>query len=169
MWSWCGEVSGASEANINTYLSLMDGLEQEFDGVTFVYMTGHLDGSGVSGNLNLRNNQIRDWCRSHNRVLYDFADIESYDPDGNGYLALGANDACDYNGGNWARTWQNSHDPGYDWYSCGAAHTEPLNANRKAYAAWHLFARLAGWNEVGPTPTPTYAGHDPGHRRGRGL
>jgi hypothetical protein len=32
-----------------------------------------------------------------------------------------------------------------DWYECGAAHTQPLNANRKAYAAWALFARLAGW------------------------
>jgi PKD repeat protein len=157
MWSWCGEVTSASEANINTYLSLMDALERDYPSVTFVYMTGHLDGSGVSGNLNLRNNQIRDWCRSHNRVLYDFADIESYDPDGNGYLALGANDACVYSGGNWAQAWQTSHDPIYDWYSCGAAHTEPLNANRKAYAAWHLFARLAGWNEAGPTPTPTPA------------
>jgi PKD repeat protein len=154
MWSWCGEVSGASEANINTYLSLMDALERDYPSVTFVYMTGHLDGSGVSGNLNLRNNQIRDWCRSHNRVLYDFADIESYDPDGNGYLALGANDACGYSGGNWAQAWQNSHTVNVDWYTCDAAHTEPLNANQKAYAAWHLFARLAGWNGASPTPTP---------------
>ncbi len=155
MWSWCGQVSWASEADINTYLSLMDGLEQEFDGVTFVYMTGHLDGSGVNGNLNQRNNQIRDWCRSHNRVLYDFADIESYDPDGNGYLALGADDGCNYNGGNWAQAWQASHVEGVDWYYCYPAHTEHVNGNRKAYAAWHLFARLAGWSEDGSTPTPT--------------
>ncbi len=155
MWAWCGEVSGASEANINTYLSLMDALEQDYPSVTFVYMTGHLDGSGVSGNLNLRNNQIRDWCRSHNRVLYDFADIESYDPDGNGYLALGADDGCNYNGGNWAQAWQASHTEGTDWYYCYPAHTEHVNGNRKAYAAWQLFARLAGWNEDGPTPTPT--------------
>ncbi len=157
MWSWCGEVGWASEANINTYLSLMDGLEQKYGNVTFVYMTGHLDGTGVTGNLNQRNNQIRDWCRSHNRVLYDFADIESYDPDGNGYLALGANDACDYNGGNWAQAWQNSHVKGQDWYECWPAHTEHLNGNLKAYAAWHLFARLAGWNGASPTPTTTPA------------
>ncbi len=155
MWSWCGQVSGASEGNINTYLSLMSALERDFPSVTFVYMTGHLDGSGVAGNLNQRNEQIRAWVRSHNGVLYDFADIESFDPDGTGYLARGANDACDYDGGNWARAWQNSHTEGVDWYSCSAAHTEPLNANRKAYAAWHLFARLAGWNPSSPTPTPT--------------
>jgi len=155
MWSWCGEVSGASEANINSYLSLMDALERDYPSVTFVYMTGHLDGSGVSGNLNLRNNQIRDWCRSHNRVLYDFADIESYDPDGNGYLALGANDGCYYNGGNWAQAWQASHTLGEDWYHCSPAHTEDLNGNLKAYAAWHLFGRLAGWTGASPTPTPT--------------
>jgi len=33
-----------------------------------------------------------------------------------------------------------------DWYRCGSAHSQPLNANRKAYAAWWLWARLAGWN-----------------------
>lgn len=60
MWSWCGQVSWASEAEIATYLSLMDALERDYPSVTFVYMTGHLDGSGVSGNLNLRNDQIRD-------------------------------------------------------------------------------------------------------------
>ena len=162
MWSWCGEVSGASEANINTYLSLMDALERDYPSVMFVYMTGHLDGSGETGNLNLRNNQIRDWCRSHNRVLYDFADIESFDPDGNGYLGLWANDGCFYRTTagatrNWAQDWQASHTKGEDWYSCSPAHTEDLNGNLKAYAAWHLFARLAGWNETSPTSTPTPA------------
>lgn len=29
------------------------------------------------------------------------------------------------------------------WYQCDSAHSEPLNANRKAYAAWRLFAALA--------------------------
>ena len=160
IWSWCGQVAGASEAQIDTYLSLVDRLEQEYKNVTFVYMTGHLDGSGVTGNLNQRNNQIRDWCRSHNRVLYDFADIESYDPDGNGYFALGANDGCYYQTTagatrNWAQDWQASHLKGEDWYSCSPAHTEDLNGNLKAYAAWHLFARLAGWNgSGGPTAIP---------------
>jgi len=157
IWSWCGQVSSATAADISTYLSLMSGLERDYPSVTFVYMTGHLDGTGTGGNLHLRNEQIREFCRTNNRVLYDFADIESFDPDGNGYLARGGDDACNYDGGNWARAWQAGHVEGRDWYWCNAAHTEPLNANQKAYAAWHLFARLAGWNPSSATPTPSPA------------
>ena len=43
IWSWCGQVSSATQENINTYLSLMNGLETDFPSVKFVYMTGHLD------------------------------------------------------------------------------------------------------------------------------
>jgi hypothetical protein len=153
IWSWCGQVSSASEENINTYLSLMSGLEEDFPGVTFVYMTGHLDGTGLAGNLHIRNEQIRDYCMANDKLLYDFADIESYDPDGNYYLSINANDGCYYdsdnNGSldaNWAINWQNSHTEGVDWYNCSSAHSQPLNANMKAYAAWHLWAIIAGWN-----------------------
>jgi len=88
MWSWCGQVSGASQENINTYLKLMDQLETDYPQVTFIYMTGHLDGSGEQGNLNRRNNQIRHFCIKNKKVLFDFADIERYNPDGTDYLIL---------------------------------------------------------------------------------
>jgi hypothetical protein len=153
IWSWCGQVSSATEDDISTYLDLMAGLERDFPHVTFVYMTGHLDGTGVNGNLNKRNEQIRDYCRTHKKYLFDFADIESFDPDGEYYLDKWANDGCYYDGdnngsleSNWAIDWQNSHTEGVDWYNCGAAHTQPLNANMKAYAVWHLWVRIAGWN-----------------------
>ena len=151
MWSWCGQVSDASEDTIANYLSLMNGLENDYPNVTFVYMTGHLDGTGTTENLNQRNEQIRTYCNTYNKVLYDFADIESYDPDMNEYLSKNANDNCDYdsdgNGSldkNWATTWQTAH-PG-EWYDCLCAHSQPLNGNKKAFAAWALFARIAGWN-----------------------
>jgi len=82
MWSWCGQASSASEKDIQTYLNLMSGLEKEFPKVRFVYMTGHLDGSGKNGNLNRRNEQIREFCKKNGKILFDFADIESFDPDG---------------------------------------------------------------------------------------
>ena len=43
-------------------------------------MTGRLDGTGLNGTVNLRNEQIRNYARKHNKILFDFADIESYDP-----------------------------------------------------------------------------------------
>jgi hypothetical protein len=151
IWSWCGQVSSATEEEINTYLNLMSELEQEFPGVKFVYMTGHLDGSGVDGNLNIRNEQIRNFCKENKKNLYDFADIESYDPDGQvNYMSLNADDGCNYdsddNGSrdaNWAIAWQNAHTEGVDWYNCSSAHSQPLNANLKAYAAWQLWVKLA--------------------------
>ncbi|MBK7134120.1 MAG: hypothetical protein IPH69_15245 [Bacteroidales bacterium] len=153
IWSWCGQVSTATSADITTYLNLMAALENDFKNVKFVYMTGHLDGTGLTGNLHLRNEQIRTYCKENKKILFDFADIECYNPDGTYFGAKKPNDACDYdndgNGtleSNWATQWQSSHTAGVDWYSCSSAHSQPLNANQKAYAAWWLWARLAGWD-----------------------
>lgn len=166
IWSWCGQAASRTESSmLSTYLNLMDDLENDYPNVTFVYMTGHLNGTGTGGNLHLRNEQIRAWCRDHDKWLFDFADIESYDPDGTvNYNELLASDGCVYDydddgicerenetqpvdgDRNWAADWQASHTQGTDWYSCGSAHSMALNANMKAYAAWWLWARLGGWD-----------------------
>jgi hypothetical protein len=145
MWSWCGQVSTATQADINTYLSLMDGLERDYPNVKFIYMTGHLDGTGETGNLYQRNEQIRQYCKSNNKTLYDFADIESWDPAGNYYPD--ESDAC-----GWCNTWCSSR-------SCpaevGCAHSHCFNCYNKGKAFWHLMARLAGWNGEDPSATTT--------------
>ncbi len=146
IWSWCGQVSSATEANITTYLSLMSGLERDYPNVRFVYMTGHLDGTGTSGNLHLRNEQIRAFCRDNEKALFDFADIETYNPDGTYFGDRHPADSCAYDGGNWATEWQSVHAEGSEWYSCSSAHSEAVNANMKAYALWWLLSRLAGWD-----------------------
>lgn len=150
LWSWCGQVSGYTEQDmIDKYLLPMTQLEVDYPEVTFVYMTGHLN-YGAMVNTNERNQQIRDYCLANDKVLYDFAHLESYDPDGTWFEF--ATDSCDYwdaSGtliGNWAIEWQDSHIQDVDWYSCSSAHSQPLNANQKAYAAWWLWARLAGWS-----------------------
>jgi uncharacterized repeat protein (TIGR01451 family) len=159
VWSWCGQVSDATRANIRTYFDLMNGLEQDYPDVTFVYMTGHLDGSGVEGNLNQRNEQIRRYVRNNNKVLFDFADIESYDPDGDEFLSRYADDGCNYSCGgscNWANQWCGAHgsDPLCD--SCDCAHSEPLNCNLKARAFWWMLARIAGWPGPGESTPQKY-------------
>lgn len=149
MWSWCGQLSGYSSNDVQTkYLDEMVKLENDFPDITFVYMTGHSDGSGLEGALHKNNQQIRQFCEANDKVLFDFYDIECYDPDGRYYGDKYVTDNCSYDGGNWAQDWQNSHQQGVDWYNCGAAHSEPLNANQKAYAIWWLWARLAGWDEA---------------------
>lgn len=93
----------------------------------------------------MRNQQIRNYCNNNDKVLYDFYDIECYDPDGDYFGDKWVDDACNYDSdgdgtidGNWATEWQNTHVEGTDWYDCTSAHSQPLNANRKAYAAWWL-------------------------------
>lgn len=146
MWSWCGQVSGASESYIQNYLDTLNQFENEYPDMRFIYMTVHLDGTGSTGNLHVRNEQIRNYCIANNKVLFDFADIERFDPDGADYLDLGANDNCDYNGGNWADEWCAANPDSDLCASCSCAHSKPLNCNMKARAFWWMMARLAGWN-----------------------
>ncbi|MBN2024848.1 MAG: hypothetical protein JW809_18865 [Pirellulales bacterium] len=156
MWSWCGQADTSAE-NIDLYLNLMNDLEEDYPNVTFVYMTGHVNGCSTTDNLFLRNQQIRDFCAAHGKVLYDFADIESWDPDGNYYGDKRVLDDCSYdsdgNGSrdrNWALDWQAGHVEGVDWYSCSCAHSQSLNGNRKAYAAWALWVKIAALRNPEP-------------------
>ena len=177
IWSWCGQMSGkwAAGTLTNEYLAPMAELERRYPHVIFVYMTGHVD-HWDDANQKGGCEAIRKYCLENNKVLFDFADIESHDPDGNFYEF--PNDNCDYYPGvhgsklgNWATSWQNSHVVGKDWYNCNSAHSEPLNANLKAYAAWALWCALAAdmdrdgindeWEErYGGTDHFTDGGHD---------
>jgi hypothetical protein len=145
IFSWCGGCSDNTETGINIYLNKMNELESDFPGVIFIYMTGHLDGSGVDGNLYRSNNQIRDYCFLNDKILFDFADIESYDPDGNYYPD--ESDAC-----YWC----------YDWcaqYSCptcgDCAHSHCFNCYQKGKAWWWMMARISGWS---PEPVDPVCG-----------
>jgi len=150
MWSWCGQVADKYKAGKlwSEYLGPMTDLESKYPDIVFVYMTGHVD---IADDLynKAANDSIRSFCLKNGKVLYDFADIERWDPDG--YYYEYVNDNCDYYNsnynklGNWATEWQGSHVEGIDWFECNSAHSQPLNANQKAYAAWWLFARLGGW------------------------
>ncbi len=164
IWAWCGEVWYTDIQS--HYIDNMEALEAEYPGVTFVYMTGHVD-EPYEAEILAHNNIIRDYCRDNNKWLFDFADIEKYnldleyfgdrkvddtafyDSDGDGVLEQPAEDWMDPqpgNDANWALEWQAAHTEGVDWYNVEAVHSRALTANQKAYAIWWLFARIAGWD-----------------------
>ena len=148
IWSWCGQMDDKYAAGTltNEYLRPMATFERDYPHVAFVYMTGHVDIWDDADNK-AACEAIRAWCSVSNRILYDFNDIEHHDPDGTYYEFVG-DDCGIYDGaggaaiGNWATAWQASHAQNVDWYDCGSAHSQPLNANLKAYAAWALWCRL---------------------------
>jgi len=146
MWSWCGGVSYNNEEGINIYLNAMNQLELDYPGVTFVYMTGHLDGTGIAGTLYTNNNQIRDYCEANDKILFDFADIESYNPDGTYFP-----DETDYC--YWCYDWCATHTcPDCD----GCAHSHCFNCYQKGKAFWWMMARVAGWQaEIDTIPNIT--------------
>jgi hypothetical protein len=158
IWSWCGGVSSNTNAGIDAYLTAMDTLERQYPAVRFIYMTGHLDGSGTTGTLHLMNERIRQYCTSHGKLLFDFADIESFYPGSSqSVMALAADDNCDYdsdgNGSrdkNWASSWVTAN-PSTRLTTlatgCGScAHSQQLNCVLKGTAFWWLLARMAGWS-----------------------
>ena len=171
IWAWCGLENTILERDVlSHYLLPMDQLEQEYPNVAFVYMTGPLDGLGPEGNVKLANDSIRKFCIDNNKILYDFADIEKYDPDMNvDYQKYWVDDECDYDPDgeepynrteNWAENWinQNPNDTltlltgEAVSDDCSLGHTHCLNCVLKGIAAWQLWARIAGW-EGPPEPT----------------
>ena len=149
IWSWCGQMTWKYSGGTlsNEYLLPMAQFERDYPNVTFVYMTGHVD-IWDDANNKAACEVIRAWCATNNRVLYDFNDIEHYNPDGT-YFEFVGDDCAVFDGaggsqiGNWAVAWQTSHVQNVDWYECNSAHSEPLNANLKAYAVWALWCQLA--------------------------
>jgi hypothetical protein len=148
IWSWCGQVDEkyANGTLSNEYLLPMAQLETDYPDVYFVYMTGHVDHYDDANNK-AANQLVRNYCNANDKILFDFADIECYDPDGTFYEY--PHDNCDYytsDGtylGNWAEEWQSTHVTNVEWYVCPSAHSKPLNANQKAYGAWALWSAIA--------------------------
>jgi hypothetical protein len=132
MASWC-PVSVQPQVVAN-YLAAWDQLREDYPNITFVFMTGHNDGTGEYDPLNpepmscgsygpcanMNNKAIRQHVIETGGALFDFADIEEYDPAGNYFLDKCVGESLNYKpsgdcaawGGetsNWATEYLNNH------------------------------------------------------------
>ncbi|MBW2457670.1 MAG: hypothetical protein JRI68_24410, partial [Deltaproteobacteria bacterium] len=104
VWSWCS-INGH---DAQRYVDNMEKLVNEYPNVDFVFMTGHAEGQSedtTADSVHYNNELIRDHCAQHGRWLFDFADIEAYDPDGTYFWDQAMADNLDYGGGNWGQQW----------------------------------------------------------------
>jgi len=73
------------------------------------------------------NNQVRTYVSEHGGVLFDIADIESHDPDGNPVTTSGGYEAA------------------WPAYTSDGAHLSTTGRQRVAAAVWHLLAQIGDW------------------------
>jgi hypothetical protein len=119
------------------YINKMLELERQYPGKTFIWATSALwndPGDACSGARNscqqiaAFNQQVRAYAQAHNKPLYDIADIESHDRNGNPCIVGGYEGMCS------------------DWGGDGGGHPDADGGLRLAKGFWWLMARISGWN-----------------------
>jgi hypothetical protein len=121
----------------NYYINKMLALESQYPGKIFIWSTSalwHDAGSACGGAFNSCqqiaefNQQVRAYARAHNKPLYDIADIESHDHNGNPCIVQGYEGLCT------------------EWNEGGGGHPNIAGSIRLAKGFWWLMARISGWN-----------------------
>jgi len=138
MWSWCCQMDGYSESQIQAYLDSITTLEGEYPDVTFIYMTGNAQAEGSGGNNRyLRNEQVRQYCITNDKVLFDFADLDSwwYNP---------ASEEWEYSTYDYGGDSIPVEHPQFNGDQGG--HTTFESCEQKGKAVWWMMAQLAGWS-----------------------
>jgi hypothetical protein len=124
-------------------------LELDYPTVKFVYMTGHTDGYQGWSALRANNDSIKQFCNLNNKILYDFEDIESWDPDGNYYGDKHVTGGCNWDANGSGVTEETAEettgetdypvDPADGWWP-----PRPLNGDRNWALEWQA-AHLGEW------------------------
>lgn len=167
MWSWCSIEGHDVEIYLTNFAELIDmyrtggskGRTAQ-NAVTFVFMTGYAIGDDgdtseppyiMSPYQNHK--RIVDFCKTNGCFCLDYWSQDTYNYGDDSFKPT-------ENGNSNAQhlAWVNDADNelGSDWFQCRnwvsgnvtlPAHAnQHLTGNRRAYAAWWIFARIAGWD-----------------------
>ncbi|MBD3277965.1 MAG: hypothetical protein GF388_06685, partial [Candidatus Aegiribacteria sp.] len=141
MWCWCCQLDYYNQSQVQAYLDSMTVLENEYPGVTFVYFTGNAQNTGSDGyNRWQRNQQIRDYCTTNDKFLFDFADLDCwwFNPATSSW----EQHTYSYSG-------ENVPAEHPQFYGDEYGHTTAESCRQKGEALWHLMAVIAGWAGTG--------------------
>lgn len=177
MWSWCSIDGHDVQIYLDNFAALIDMYRAggskgrtTANEVKFVFMTGYASGSQGDTpeppyirSPYQNHKRILDFCRSNGYFCLDYWSQDTYEYETDAY-----NPYEDGNTNLQHLAYTQTHTLGQDWYECrdyntGAvslpAHAnQHLTGNRRAYGAWWIWARLAGWDggSTGPPGKPDF-------------
>lgn len=169
MWSWCAIGGHNVEIYLENFAELIAMYEAggskgrtTDNAVTFVFMTGYAFGGDgdtpeppYSETPYQNYKRIRDYCEAHGYFCLDYWTQDTYNYGDDSYKPT---ENGNTNAQHLAWVDDPAHSLGTHWFNCLLWNSSPptvhvpfhanqhLTGNRRAYAAWWIFARIAGWN-----------------------
>ncbi len=179
MWSWCSIEGHNVQVYLDNFQELIDLYKAggskgrtAANEVTFVFMTGYARGSQgdtaeppYNQSPYQNHKRIVDYCRTNQYFCLDYWSQDTYNYGDDAYKPT-ENGNRNVQHHAWVSDTDNVL--GEDWFECRnwisgnvdyPAHTDDspdcaqhLTGNRRAYAAWWIWARIAGWNGTFGSP-----------------
>lgn len=146
-WTWCNEHSYWSFSDMDRFFKKMDSLEKVFPDVKFIWQTAaarSVDSEGKDAYQAVFNERLRQWARSHDKILFDFEDLDTW------HDGQQQREKRSWNGGDTTVPVQ------HPFWKTGPAnnghHANDSMGIDKGYAFWTLLAKLEGILPTGVSP-----------------
>ncbi len=165
MWSWCSIEGHDAQIYLDNFEELINMYKAggskgrtAANEVKFVFMSGYARGND-SDDTNATNSpytsysMIRDYAETHGHFMLDYWTQDVYNYETNAYKPSESGNSNAQH-----KAYFDSHQEGIDWFAtrdynsglvkwpahCGGT-PQHITSNRRAYGAWWIWARLAGW------------------------